>query len=314
MNAIAHARAWLREAPGWTEDQQEADVRAWCKEHGWRVAIYKASELDREKWVAALRDNEAAILPRLDIIVAPPKKRETRPTQDFTRWLDRVRAKSLVVVDVWHSARSDDAERWDAALMAALRRVGSGRRTLPKEEAQRMQRGSVKSRAARSAATAASIKWRGMKERQSKEWKTACAVWRSRDFANASEAQAALPEELHLVKRHTLMRIFGGRNQEPATKPRKPVKMFVYFARPGSRNQVKIGTTRDLKRRMKALNHPLLGNLRVMAFEPGGVEVEKALHKKFDAFRIHARREWFRLEGELLEYITTLKKRWDHTE
>jgi hypothetical protein len=307
MNAIAHARAWLREAPGWTEDQQEADVRAWCKDHGWRVAIYKASELDREKWVAALRDNEAAILPRLDIIVAPPKKRETRPTQDFTRWLDRIRAKSLVVVDVWHSARSDDAERWDAALMAALRRVGSGRRTLPKEEARRMQRGSVKSRAARSAATAASIKWRGMKERQSKEWKTACAIWRSRDFANADEALRALPEELHALKRNTLMRIFGGRIAAPDKKPREPANMVIYFVKPKGRNRVKIGTTRDIKSRLNGLHHPLVGKMRVLATQPGGRAVERELHAKFREYHIMPGREWFRLEGDLLAYINALK-------
>lgn len=207
MTQLTNARAWLRTLPGWTEDEQEADVREWCKSHGLKVSIYRASEIDRAAYVRAIRSTEAAVLPRLDIIVSPPKQRQGRPSHEFARLLDQIRSRAAVVVDIWHDARSDDCKSWDIALSAALRRVSSGRKALAKPEAKAMQAKSVERRRENSPIA----RWAGLKERGHRDYKTALAMWRSREYQNAAAAQLALPEELHSVSMSSLNRLFGRR-------------------------------------------------------------------------------------------------------
>lgn len=207
MTQLTTARAWLRDIPGWTEDEQEADVREWCKSHSLRVSIYRASKIDRADYVRAIRSSEAAVLPRLDIIVSPPKQRQGRPSHEFARLLDQIRARSAVVVDIWHEARSDDCKSWDNALSAALRRVSSGRKALGKSEAKAMQAKAVERRRENSPLA----RWRGLKERNHPIYRQALALWRSREFPNAAAAQAALPEELHSVSKSSLIRLFDRR-------------------------------------------------------------------------------------------------------
>ncbi len=207
MQQLKNARAWLRAIHGWSEDEQEADVRAWCAEHGMRVSVYRASELTRDTYLRAIRETEAAVLPRLDLIVTPPGRRTEKPTKEFAKLLDTLRARSALIVDIHHKATSDDAKAWDAALDAALRRVSSGRKVLPKKKAREMQERAVRARNGRSPLG----KWRGLKERGAREYRQARAVYKSREFASAFEAQQALPEELHGVSRESLDRLFGGR-------------------------------------------------------------------------------------------------------
>lgn len=183
-------------------------MRAWCRERGMRLTAYKASKFDRETWLRSLRRDEAAVLPRLDIIVSPRGQREGRPSHEFTRILDQVRARAALVVDVFHDARSDEPKSWDNALSAALNRVASGRNPLPPREARKMQAASVASRNRKSVLT----KWRGLKERNAPEYRNARAVWKSREFPNAAAAHDALPEELHAVSRVSLDRLFDGRD------------------------------------------------------------------------------------------------------
>lgn len=184
-------------------------MRAWCEAAGMRVVIYRASEMDREAWLRAIRDTDAAVVSRLDIIVSPKRQWQGRPSHEFARVLDHLRSRAALVVDIWHSARSDDAKSWDNALAAALRRVSSGRKALPRGDARRMQAASVAVRRDRSVLA----KWRGLKERGAKEYKLARAVWKSREYANAAEAHAALPDELQAVSRVSLDRLFGGRTK-----------------------------------------------------------------------------------------------------
>lgn len=207
MTQPTNARAWLRAVPGWSEDEQDADVREWCRAHGMRVAAYRASDMTRESYIRALRETEAAVLPRLDLIVTPPGKRKERPTAEFAKLLDAVRSRSALVVDIWHKARSDDAKSWDNALDAALKRIGNRRKPMPKRKAREMQEQAVRARNGKSVLG----KWRGLKERDAKEYRTARAVYKSREFASAAEARAALPDELHGVSRESLDRLFGGR-------------------------------------------------------------------------------------------------------
>jgi len=184
-------------------------VREWCKSHGLRVSIYRASEIDRAAYVRAIRASEAAVLPRLDIIVSPPKQRQGRPSHEFARLLDQIRSRAAVVVDIWHDARSDDCKSWDNALSAALRRVSSGRKMLAKSEAVEMQAKSVAARNSKSPLA----KWRGLKERDHREYRAARAIWKSREFPNARAARQALPDELQGVSTVSLDRLFEGRTK-----------------------------------------------------------------------------------------------------
>ncbi len=67
----------------------------------------------------------------------------------------------------------------------------------------------------------------------------------------------------------------------------------VYFLR-RSDGAVKIGTTTNLVSRVKALE-TACGPLAVLHVEPGGYELERAYHRRFDAERVHG--EWFACAG-----------------
>lgn len=79
---------------------------------------------------------------------------------------------------------------------------------------------------------------------------------------------------------------------------------IVYYIRFGDR--VKIGTTKDLAQRLKAIPHD-----EVMATEPGGPYVEQQRHKQFEHLQVRkgAHREWFDLTPELAEHIAVVKSR-----
>lgn len=71
----------------------------------------------------------------------------------------------------------------------------------------------------------------------------------------------------------------------------------VYYIRIG--NRVKIGTSTNLRQRLADLNPE-----EVMALERGGRTVEMRRHRQFASLRTHG--EWFRLEGELAQFIESL--------
>lgn len=79
----------------------------------------------------------------------------------------------------------------------------------------------------------------------------------------------------------------------------------VYFAR--SHRLVKIGVSTNLKARFKDLNAMSAVPVALALWEPGGREMERALHKRFGAYRHHG--EWFRPHGELQAFMRRLKAR-----
>lgn len=93
--------------------------------------------------------------------------------------------------------------------------------------------------------------------------------------------------------------------QEPYRRRPAPLRQatiraedIVYYMRIG--NRVKIGTTTNLKLRMKVINPEEL-----MATEPGGYQHERSRQVQFRALRTHG--EWFKLEGPLAEHIAKLQ-------
>ena len=87
-------------------------------------------------------------------------------------------------------------------------------------------------------------------------------------------------------------------------------KPCVYFIACGfgPKARVKIGKcTGHPNARMAQLQTGSAETLRLDAFVGGGLEKERELHELFAAYRIHPRTEWFRREGDLLDFIRSLK-------
>ncbi len=83
----------------------------------------------------------------------------------------------------------------------------------------------------------------------------------------------------------------------------------MYFILNAHSSAIKIGFAKDVNKRMKALqacNPAELKLLKSVQVE-GAVaaqELEKSLHRRFHANRLNG--EWFKAEGDLLEYVNHL--------
>ncbi|MFG2970811.1 GIY-YIG nuclease family protein [Streptomyces sp. NPDC048288] len=81
------------------------------------------------------------------------------------------------------------------------------------------------------------------------------------------------------------------------TIPARKHAPLVYFIRNG--NRLKIGTTTDLKRRIRTL---ALRAENVVLLLDGGQSLERELHKQFTDLRI-SNTEWFAYDGALIDFI-----------
>lgn len=94
-------------------------------------------------------------------------------------------------------------------------------------------------------------------------------------------------------------------SQEPPSEPVRweiPARKhqpLVYFIRNG--NRIKIGTTTELKRRIRTL---ALRPENVALLLPGGRPLERELHRQFADFRI-GNSEWFAYDGPLVDFVHT---------
>lgn len=81
---------------------------------------------------------------------------------------------------------------------------------------------------------------------------------------------------------------------------------YVYFCKNGRRKQVKIGFGVSYKDRIANLNVASPEDLKVLAVMPGDRKAEGELHTRFRKY--HIRGEWFKLEGDLADFIAALPK------
>lgn len=81
-------------------------------------------------------------------------------------------------------------------------------------------------------------------------------------------------------------------------------KECVYFVLAQSSNAIKIGTTTDIKQRLKAIQCCQSEPLKLLKFIEGGSQLEAALHQKFRM--LHLSGEWFKADKSLLNYIKKL--------
>lgn len=115
-----------------------------------------------------------------------------------------------------------------------------------------------------------------------------------------------------------LMKAAGQFYPEKATGRRKPTvtgkPTYLYFIE--CQEYIKIGLSVDPAERLKTLrksgngtNAPRgidLWEAQLMRAEPGTLEDEQAMHKKFAHLRVEG--EWFKAEGDLLDYVDHLEK------
>lgn len=91
--------------------------------------------------------------------------------------------------------------------------------------------------------------------------------------------------------------------EKPAAAPRswrippRKHQPLVYFLRNG--NRIKIGTTTELKRRIRTL---ALRPENVVLLLDGGQQLERELHRKFTGLRI-GDTEWFAYDGPLIDFV-----------
>ena len=83
----------------------------------------------------------------------------------------------------------------------------------------------------------------------------------------------------------------------------KNAQTKVYFM--GCERFVKIGMAADPRRRMQDHQISVPFKLKMLAIIEGGMEEENKLHAQFK--HLHERGEWFRLEGDLADYIASLE-------
>lgn len=74
----------------------------------------------------------------------------------------------------------------------------------------------------------------------------------------------------------------------------------IYFVRAG-KDRVKIGFSNDHVSRFSALKTGNAHELKMIGIVPGTHQDEKAMHKRFAAYRV--RGEWFKIEGELAAFL-----------
>lgn len=96
-------------------------------------------------------------------------------------------------------------------------------------------------------------------------------------------------------------------------KPPKPNKVEqepqVYFIG-GPSGPIKIGISKNPKRRLHGLQTTSPYHLKILATKPGDIEEERRLHSKFAHLRLKG--EWFQRSQEILDEMMSIKRSMSH--
>jgi hypothetical protein len=83
----------------------------------------------------------------------------------------------------------------------------------------------------------------------------------------------------------------------------------IYFLQPTKGGSIKIGTTRCLAERLRALQCEHKQPLAVLGVMDGGFKEEAEIHERFQGIRQH--KEWFAPTDELWAFIRENTRAWD---
>lgn len=105
---------------------------------------------------------------------------------------------------------------------------------------------------------------------------------------------------MRVVTRTALASAVQGLRDPAAERPEVP-SCWVYFIRSGEGGPIKIGHARDPYTRLMNLRTASPEPVTYLGHVAGGIDEERALHKRFGHLRI--RGEWFLPAPELLDFI-----------
>lgn len=226
MALLKNIRVYLRAAKGYSLERQRADCEAAIAALDLPHVVYAQGGLgggldDRERWITALRSDEIAVVPRLDLIARPKVESGRRPLVDFTVALATIRERSAYLLEACTGVTSDDGKRWLARVEASANLIAHGR-TLRSATAKKMAAKSAKVRRKASIVR----QWR-LPDRASDllRWQQ---HWRDPAYSNAEEAWDALPDDVRadLGSIGTARRVLGRRlpGKRNIGRPRKAAK------------------------------------------------------------------------------------------
>lgn len=300
-------RGYISPTPGLSiEMQRRMAADAGCK------VVYENGKIDTGgmipvlRWISSLRAGDTAWLPSVMCLVIPKRDRpaDYRPMSSTCMMLNQILAMGVTIVDARARVSSRDPEAWAKHVFACSQRISSGTRTLASR------------RMAAKKATAAIEP--GLKARWSVPEMAAKLVLQKALWTGAGtikDARELLDEDLRRASTRTLYSLLGPRRPHDPKAGGRPPRVgreqpprvrYVYFIQRGRTREVKIGSAYDVDARFSSLRTSSPDDLRLIGVLAGDHTTEKTLHKQFDEYWI--RREWFKLEGELAEFIRRLPK------
>lgn len=115
----------------------------------------------------------------------------------------------------------------------------------------------------------------------------------------------ALQEIADFIKRDDEHRGYVGAQMCPLVY----TPTFVYFAqRTDETREIKIGVTRNVKRRLEQLRTQARGKLELLLHVHGDRVLGRFIHRKFKPLKVFG--EWYRPGQEIFEYIDALRSSW----
>jgi hypothetical protein len=81
---------------------------------------------------------------------------------------------------------------------------------------------------------------------------------------------------------------------------------FVYFVQSGTKGDIKIGYSINVKKRVQTLKTAMPEGIKLIGFITGDSALEKALHWKFRTLRKNG--EWFKCDNDIIDYLNTVNE------
>ena len=300
-------RGYLCPTPGLPMERQRMMARDANCLHTYEHRPFDGAEFSQlDRWMQSLRVGDTAWLPSVLCLVYPAKDRPKayRPLAGMCMALNHILASGAIIVDARAGITSQDPERWAKHVLASGQKVSAGTRTT----AQR--RMSMKEA---TAYIMPGVQTRWKTPQMAAKLALQKAIWTG--TGTIKEARALLDDELRRCSTRTLDSLLGVRRPHDKRAGGRPPRhareaaprtRYVYFIRRGRMREVKIGSAYDVEGRLRQLRTSTSDDLRLIGVLAGDDTTECTIQKRFHAYWIS--REWFRLNGELAEFIKQIPK------
>jgi hypothetical protein len=162
------------------------------------------------------------------------------------------------------------------------------------------------------------IRWLGLPEKKGRQVLRKLDQDRRTGFPQKNafwDNRRYVPAVKQWIARHGGLNVPAVLPEPEVPEPKhRPQLVDIYFL--ASETHVKIGFTAvGVKRRIHAIRQPHYEELKLLGVISDVPRyVETRLHKKFEAFRVKGKREWFRRVSEIEEFIRTAHLRHWRTE